>query len=244
MAATYWIGGGTGGGKTTAARALAARFGLRRFSIDAFSYAYEGAGPRKSPDEQWLDTPPTEHARQFEEVARRMHLRTLEELASLPPMPTLVEGPQVQPELVPAGDRSVFLIPTPEFQRAMLESRPMPSSDPARALANRLARDRIYADRIAARAPVVIEVDGARDIVDEVAAVLAIEAEPIDLRAARRWENEAVAANRRAWIAAGDRRVSSDILFTWACECGERGCEAVMRLTLAEFETQSVRSAH
>jgi len=120
----------------------------------------------------------------------------------------------------------------------------MPSSDPQRALANRLVRDRICADRIATRASAVVVVDGSRDVADEVAALLEIEPEPIDLRAARRWENEAVAANRRAWIASGDRRASSDILFTWVCECGERGCEEVVRLTLDAFERHSVRSAH
>ena len=45
-------------------------------------------------------------------------------------------------------------------------------------------------------------------------------------------------------VRSGDERVSSDILFRWVCECGERGCEAIVRLTLAEFEAQSVRSAH
>jgi adenylate kinase family enzyme len=47
-----WIGGGTGGGKSTSARALAVRHGLRRFAIDSFWYAYDArwAQPRKSPD--------------------------------------------------------------------------------------------------------------------------------------------------------------------------------------------------
>ena len=58
----------------------------------------------------------------------------------------------------------MFLNPTPEWQRSVLEQRPMPSSDPARALANRLVKDRIYADRVAALAyelgfP-VLEMDG------------------------------------------------------------------------------------
>ena len=82
--------------------------------------------------------------------------------------PTLVEGPPVQPDLIPAGDRAVFLIPTPEFQRRVLEPRLMPSSDPVLALKHRLVKDRIYADRIAERAR-----------------ALGIEREPIDLVAAR-----------------------------------------------------------
>lgn len=38
--AVGWISGGTGSGKTTVARALAARHGLRMFPVDAFWYAH------------------------------------------------------------------------------------------------------------------------------------------------------------------------------------------------------------
>jgi hypothetical protein len=241
---TYWIGGGTGAGKSTVARALSVRRGVRRFAIDSFWYAYVGDEPRKSPDEQWLETPPGDQAREFEVVSCRMHARVLEELGSIP---TLVEGPQVQPDLVPPGDRAVFLIATPEFQRAVLEPRPMPSSDPARALANRLVKDRLYAERIAAlarsRGFPVLEVDGTRNLVDEVDALLQVEDEPIDLRAARRWENEMAAANIRAWLDSPEAP-ASHAGFEFACECGERGCGAVVRLTLAEFDAASRVLAH
>jgi hypothetical protein len=60
-----------------------------------------------------------------------------------------------------------------------------------------VARARFGLRRIAARPPVVLEVDGTRDLVDEVAALLEIEPDPIDVVGARRWENEVVAANRR-----------------------------------------------
>ena len=176
-----------------------------------------------------------------------MHLRVLADLAALP-MATLVEGPQVQPDLIPDGDRAVFLIGTPEFQRRVLEPRLMPSSDPVLALRNRLVKDRIYADRIADRARAcgfpVIDVDGTRDLVDELAELLQIEPEPIDLVAARRWENEVVAANLRAWLVspeAPDRELGP---LTFACECGTPGCAERVELTLDEFFSGAVRSAH
>jgi len=248
MRRTYWIGGGTGGGKTTVSRTLTERFGLRRFAIDAFWYAFLGDEPRKTPDEQWLETPPEEQVREFERWSRRMHEGALRELAALPPMPTLVEGPQVQPDLVPAGDRAVFLVPTPEFQRAVLGPRAMPSSDPARALENRLIKDRIYADDVARRARSrgfpVVDVDGTRELVDEVAALLEIEPEPIDLRAARRWENETVAANLRAWLASPEAPSEPPGPYPYACECGTTGCDRRVPLTLDAFFAGAVRSAH
>lgn len=245
---TYWIGGGTGGGKSTVSRALVARYDLRRFPIDAFWYAYLGDRERKSPDEQWLRTPPEVQADEFEADSRAMHEGVLRDLAALPPMPTLVEGPQVQPELIPSGDGAVFLIPTAEFQRRVLEPRLMPSSDPALALRHRLVKDRIYADRIAGRARAgglpVIDVDGTCDLVGEVATLLEIEPEPIDLAAARRWENEVIAANLSAWLASPEapRQPLGPIGF--ACECGAPGCAERVRLTLAEYEAGAVRSAH
>jgi hypothetical protein len=79
--------------------------GLRRFAIDSFWYAYDvrWAQPRKSPDEQWLATPPEVQAVEFEETSRRMMRYALGDLAALPDVPTVVEGPQILPDLVPAS---------------------------------------------------------------------------------------------------------------------------------------------
>jgi hypothetical protein len=245
-----WVGGGTGGGKTTTARELALRHGLRRFSIDSFWYAYDerSAQPRKSPDEQWLETPPEVQAAEFEKVSRRMMRFALDDLAELPDMPTVVEGPQILPDLVPDGDQAVFLDPTPEWQRAVLLPRPMPSSDPDRALANRLVKDRLYADRVAVLARghgfPVLATDGTRDLVAEVESLLDVPDGAADLRAVRRWENEVTAANIRTWLASPERPREQHHAYPYACECGRRGCAETVQLTIAEFDTSSQVLAH
>jgi hypothetical protein len=244
-----WIGGGTGGGKTTTARELAVRHGLRRFSIDSFWYAYDArsAQARKSPDEQWLETPPEVQAAEFEETSRRMMRFALDDLATLPDAPTVIEGPQILPDLVPDGDQAVFLDPTPEWQRAVLLPRPMPSSDPGRALENRLVKDRLYADRVAALAREcgfpVLSLDGERDLVAEVESLLDVPEGAADLQAARRWENEAVAANIRSWLASPEapREYSG---YPFACECGRRGCGDTVQLTIEEFDETPRVLAH
>jgi hypothetical protein len=237
-----WIGGGTGGGKSTVARALSVQYGLRRFGIDAFWYAYEArwGGPRKSPDEQWLETPPEEQAVEFEETSRRMMSYALDDLADLPDVPTVVEGPQILPDLVPPGDQAVFLEPTPEFQRWVLEQRSMPSSDPARALQARLVKDRLYADRVASLArehglPVVV-VDGDRDHAAEVVSLLEIPEGATDLSVIRRWENGVAAANVRAWLASPEAPTEHDG-YPFACECGRPGCDELVQLTIEQFDT-------
>ncbi len=56
MPEAVFVCGGTGGGKTTVARALAGRHGLRLLQIDHFWYAHsERAGETPpAPDVQWL----------------------------------------------------------------------------------------------------------------------------------------------------------------------------------------------
>jgi hypothetical protein len=247
--ARIWIGGGTGGGKSTTARALAVRHGLRRFAIDSFWYAYDSrwGRPRKSPDEQWLETPPEIQAAEFEETSRRMMRFALDDLASLPDVPTVIEGPQVLPDLVPPGDQAVFLDPTPAFQRAVLVPRPMPSSDPARALEARLVKDRLHADRVAGLARKhgfpVLSMDGALDLVARVEALLEIPDNAADLQAIRRWENEAAAANIRAWLASPEapREYHG---YPFACECGTSGCGELVEMTIEAFDATPQVVAH
>ena len=235
-----WIGGGTGAGKSTTARALAVGHGLRRFAIDSFWYAYDArwGRPRKSPDEQWLETPPDVQAAEFEETSRRMMGFALDDLAALPDVPTVIEGPQILPDLVPPGDQAVFLDPTPEFQREVLSGRPMPSSDPARALEARLVKDRLYADRVAAlareRGFPVLATDGKRDLAAEVESLLELPAGAGDLGAIRRWENEAAAANIRDWLASAEAPREHGG-YPFACECGRRGCDELVELTIDDF---------
>jgi hypothetical protein len=244
-----WIGGGTGGGKSTSARALAVRHGLRRFAIDSFWYAYDArwAQPRKSPDEQWLETPPEVQAAEFEETSRRMMRYALDDLALLPDAPTVVEGPQILPDLVPEGDQAVFLDPTPEWQRSVLSTRSMPSSDPARALEARLVKDRLYADRVAAlareRGFPVIEMNGSSELAAEVESLLEIPDGATDLQAVRRWENEAAAANIRSWLASPEAPREHH-RYPFACECGRRGCGEVLQMTIEEFDAASRVVAH
>jgi hypothetical protein len=244
-----FIGGGTGGGKTTTARALAARHGLRLLPTDAFWYEHaERAGEASPPpDVQWLEWTPKTQADDFERIARLMLGYVLHDMPTIPPQPAvLVEGPQVVPDALPEGARAVFFVPTPEFQRAALSPRPMPSSDPVRALANRLVKDRLYADRVAegarARGFTVIDIDGSRTTAELCAQVedefpdFFAGNEPVDLPGVRRWENEKIARNVRAWHASGDLRTAQELPVPFACECGRLGCDERPSMTLADFD--------
>jgi hypothetical protein len=172
----------------------------------------------------------------------------LSDLSDLPEQPSVVvEGPQILPDMLPVDAPAVFLVPTPAFQRRVLTARPMPSRNPDRALAARLVKDRLYADRIASLARErgfrVLEIDGGQPL-REVEAQLVrglAGSEPRDLEAVRRWENENKARNVSAWIASGDLRGAEALPVPFACECGALGCDRDVELTLAEFESERDR---
>jgi shikimate kinase len=245
-----WIGGGTGSGKSTVARALAARHGLRMFPVDAFWYARSARldEPELTPDEQWLGQPPEERAEAFELTSRRRMLLAMADLAQLPKRPlTLVEGPQVLPDLLPRGAPAVFLHPTKEFQRSVLERRALPpTANPRLALENRIKKDRLYAERVALlageRGFAVLIVDGSRSAEEilatverSLASLLVANSGPIDLQPARRWENEVVADNVGRWLASSDAPLQPPRAYPFSCECGRRDCSTQVDLALEDF---------
>lgn len=185
-----WIGGGQWAGKSTVARLLAVRYG-----ITAYHYDYHDArahndrriarrvdlgepvtGP--DPDTVWVHTTPEEMAATTLAGFPDRFEWALDDLRALVSgHPIIAEGWGLRPELVaPIIDsprRMVVMVPTPEFRRHQLQQLPRAASfghsvsDPARAQANRLARDRLVAEdavRTAHRLGIrVIEVDGSRD---------------------------------------------------------------------------------
>jgi hypothetical protein len=142
----------------------------------------------------------------------------------------------------------VFLVAAVEFQRSVLESRPLPkTTDPARALAHRIEKDRLYAERVAhlaaARGFPVIRVDGTQPV----SAILALvedafvdsnrfDVAEADVRAARRWENNVVADNIRSWLATPHVPPQWPATYPFACECGARSCDAIVELPLTAYE--------
>jgi len=174
--------------------------------------------------------PPELLAEQFLDYAREEFELVLEDLRAYPHEPPIVaEGPQLLPELV--GPKSVFLVPTPDFQRTGLFRR-QPTRRP-----QVVERDALLAATIREQATklglTVVEVDGSLDAdgvverLEELFAPLLESTRPLpDLRAMRRDENEAVSANI---VAAG---IPS---YAFACECGRSGCTERVELTTTEL---------
>ena len=163
----YWIGGGSGAGKSTVARRLAARHGLRLYDTDAVMTEHaRRSDPATSPqlaaflamsmDERWL-RPPRVMLETFHWFRGEAFDLILDDLAALPDGPPVIaEGFRLLPGLVPDPGRAVWLLPTPQFRRAAFDSRGSTwqiaarTSDPERALAGLLERDGLFTDRLRA----------------------------------------------------------------------------------------------
>jgi 2-phosphoglycerate kinase len=184
----YWLGGGSGAGKSTVARRIAARHGLRLYATDDVmaEHARRSTG-EDSPllhafmamdmDERWVNRPPGTMLATFHWFQGEGFNMIIEDLLRLPREPGIVvEGFRLLPRLVApllsAPAHAVWLLPTPAFRQAVVESRGGTASgflaktnDPERALRNLLERDRMFTDTLreeAARLGLpAIEVDGA-----------------------------------------------------------------------------------
>jgi hypothetical protein len=168
----YWIGGGSGAGKSAIAGRLARRHGLKVYATDDVMRSH---GSRPTPedrpltrafaamgmDERWVDRTPAAMLETFPWFAGEGFGLIVEDLLRLPREPgVLVEGFRLLPHLVQpllaVPSHAVWLLPTPRFRRAVFTRRGpgwgfLPRvSDPDRALANLLARDGLFTDRLAA----------------------------------------------------------------------------------------------
>lgn len=191
----YWLGGSPCSGKTSVAGELARRHGLQvyhfdRHEMDHFRRRIDAGDEQAaaflalSMDERWLGSAPPEMGRDTIESWTRRFPLVLEDLRAMPTSPPiLAEGPGLFPGLVATVTsgprRMVCLVSTPGFCEQVRRTRPggaaAQTSDPERALANIVERDRLMAEYIREQASVygipVIELDG-RHSISEVAAMV------------------------------------------------------------------------
>ncbi|WP_433184854.1 hypothetical protein [Actinoallomurus sp. CA-150999] len=164
----YWIGGGSGAGKSTITRRIASRHGLHVYSTDETMADHAGRStPADAPylsrfmtmdmDERWVNRSPEIMLETFHWFRGEGFGLIVEDLLRLPAETgVVVEGFRLLPHLVKpllaAQDHAVWLLPTPEFRRTAFDGRgweiPRKTSNPELARHNLLERDRMFTDRL------------------------------------------------------------------------------------------------
>ena len=165
----YWIGGGSGAGKSTIARRVAAERGFRVYPTDDVMADHaRRSNTEDSPllhrfmamdmDERWVNRAPKTSLETFHWFQGEGFNLIIEDLLCLPPEPGVIaEGFRLLPRLVKpllgAATHAVWLLPTPLFRQAVFERRGgsawgflARTSDPVRALHNLLERDRMFTE--------------------------------------------------------------------------------------------------
>ena len=165
----YWIGGGSGAGKSTIARRIAAQHGLRVYSTDDMMADHaRRSSSDDSPlldrflamdmDERWVNRSPKTMLETFHWFRGEGFNLIIEDILRLACEPgVIIEGFRLLPHLVkPLISKpscAVWLLPTPEFRQAVVESRGGSSwgflartTDPEKALRNVLQRDQMFTD--------------------------------------------------------------------------------------------------
>ncbi|HEY1629507.1 MAG TPA: AAA family ATPase [Tepidisphaeraceae bacterium] len=163
----YWIGGGSGAGKSTIARRIAAEHDLQHYATDDVMPDHaKRSTPEDCPllhkfmamdmDQRWVNRAPKEMLETFHWFRGEGFQLIIEDLLRLAKKPGVVaDGFRLLPHLVKpllgALTHAVWLIPTPEFRRTVFDSRGMTqsgfiakTSDPGRAQRNLLERDTMF----------------------------------------------------------------------------------------------------
>lgn len=165
----YWIGGGSGAGKSTIASRLSAQRGLSVYATDdVMSDHARRSTPQDAPflaefgamdmDERWLNRSPDVMLDTFHWYRGEGFGLIVEDLLARPAdQPVIAEGFRLLPHLVKplaAAGQAIWLLPTPGFRRAALESRGSlwaiagKTADPPAALRNLLERDQMFTERL------------------------------------------------------------------------------------------------
>lgn len=165
----YWIGGGSGAGKSTIARRIAAQHKLRVYATDDVMVDHARRRTQEnSPllhrflamdmDERWLNRTPKTMLETFHWFQGEAFKMIVEDLQCLPRQPgVIIEGFRLLPRLIKPllsiPTHAVWLLPTPAFRQLVVENRGgsawgvlAKTTDPNRALHNLLERDLMFTE--------------------------------------------------------------------------------------------------
>lgn len=247
-----WIGGAPGSGKTTIARRLARRHGLRLYSADTQTWVHRDRALRAgvAAAERWETLVPSQRWEQSSGELLELSLHAergsmvLDDLECLPRSPLIVaEGSTLPAWAISSGrvkpSNAVWLLPTAEFQTAQFVAR-QTAAGPQRLY--RLLAEMAQWDAQDHGIP-ALTIDGSASVSETVASVEHLfggvlttapkAVTPDERQQLLREMNQAVVDQVRGYYgrpwAEGDAEV---VVRLFACECAGPECEVDLALTV------------